>query len=97
MTTFPTGGRYCSIITVEMGNARVLERIRASIATAAGGALQKALRQQNTSTIYARFSTCAPICRLPNPLMKSYHEDRAASKGREQKGPIPFCRFGLAN
>ena len=35
MMTFPIGGRYCSMITVESGKAFVFERIRAKTATAA--------------------------------------------------------------
>ena len=34
MTNFPTGGRYCSIMMVDRGNALVFDRISAKIATA---------------------------------------------------------------
>lgn len=33
-TNFPTGGRYCSIMMVDRGNAPVFDRISAKIATA---------------------------------------------------------------
>lgn len=34
MTNFPTGGRYCSTMMVDRGNALVFERITAKITTA---------------------------------------------------------------
>ena len=49
---FPIGGRYCSMITVEIGKACVFERMRARTAAAAGGTqTQNATRTDWASSI----------------------------------------------
>ena len=105
MTCLPSGGRYCSRMTVDSGNAPVLDLRMAKMATAVAGMRGRRGRGGNVNVNVSRSGSgeegdrpSFPVC--PGTTLRSAHSQTRCTAG-SRSGPCacclhaPFYRPGL--